>query len=30
MCDRAVTMQAGSIEHELDRSALAAGGWEIQ
>jgi peptide/nickel transport system ATP-binding protein len=30
MCDRAVAMRAGRIERELDRSALAAGTWEIQ
>jgi peptide/nickel transport system ATP-binding protein len=30
MCDRAVTMQAGRIECELDRAALAAGDWEMQ
>jgi peptide/nickel transport system ATP-binding protein len=28
MCDRAVTMQSGRIERELDRAALAAGGWD--
>jgi peptide/nickel transport system ATP-binding protein len=30
MCDRAVLMQAGRIESELDRAALSQGGWVEQ
>ena len=30
MCDRAVLMEAGRIESELDRAALSQGGWVEQ